>query len=238
MMPDRKYSIVTGFSEHLANGVEFLGTWERNTMKYAAPESIYIIGAGMAEKHKKIEQVRKLRWINTVRDLGHQGKTEFPAQQRLGGWSAGVLVGALLCYHDRVDMIYKEQDCLVFGPWVKRLYDECGERGMIFGKPNTGDGPGGVSHGGLMANSLFLVKWESLVDFVALYSGFSLGGSFQSDATVYPEEKFRTIAEHFKLPLTTMGYDRSRPIGYDDEAFYAQQLTADEMVELLKRGLI
>lgn len=196
-------------------------------MRYADPEAIYIIGASI--QFKQITQVRKLHWINTIGDLGHHGRSGFPAGQRLGGWSAGLLLGCLICYHDKVDMIYKEQDCLAFGPWVQRLYAEIGAHPMISGRPNTGEG----GHGGLTANSLILIRWESLLDFVAKYSG-----DVRGDADHYPEKKFDDLfAERF-LTRTTMGYDRSRPIGYDDPTFYAQQLTEAELVELRKRNLI
>jgi hypothetical protein len=158
-------------------------------------------------------------------NLGHIGDLlEGRKPHKFCGWSMGVMTLALLAYQNETDFIYKEQDCLAFGPWVERLYSECGDKKVCFGK------------NGLMtcAQSLFLVKHDFIPEFVRSYLGTG------PDAATMPETKFSNMAKVNQPNWTQFGFgvDRDRPIPWDDEVFYAQHLTRNELGELSKRGLI
>jgi hypothetical protein len=201
---------------------DFFKIWAENNRRTIAPKATYIISA--AGKPFLDDGVHQ--WI-TAENLGHV--MQMPEQQVLGGWSASFLMSCLIAYHNKADLIYKEQDCLAFGPWVQRLYEEIGNAGMITGKMNTtGDAAG------LLAQSLLLVRHGFLLPMIGLYCSIQ-----QTDRQVVPEHKFNFIAQRTNaVRQTTMGCDRSRPIPFDDPAFYVQQLTTEEIAELRARKLI
>lgn len=149
----------------------------------------------------------------------------------LCGWSASVLTLALLAYQNETDLIYKEQDCLAFGPWVERMYSELGDGQMIFGKKHESAPFMPCSQ------SLFLIKHAFLLTFISDY--LALGTD--ADHGNLPETKFVRIEEKHgteKIKRISWGCDRERPIPYDADVFYCQQIQPDEMQELKKRGLI
>lgn len=158
--------------------------------------------------------------IGSVGDILHGRKSHFmeacPASIMLCAWAA---------YLDECDFIFKEQDCLAFGPWVDRLYSDCGELCGVFGRCR------------LMGSacSLFLIRHSSIPQFCADY--ISTGPlNIQS----LMEHKFMSLANRFpkRWGYHSMGVDRDRPLPFNDEAWYAQQFTHAEMLELGRRNLV
>lgn len=172
-----------------------------------------------------------LWWIQMLENLGHVDSV--PRDQQLTGWSASFLMGCMLAYHARADMIYLEQDCLAFGSWVDVLYGEIGNAGMITGHANTSGNSAGGDAGGLTAQSLVLVKNAYLLPFVQKYLAIP-----ETDAVICNEDKFDLIGREGQITQTSMGYDRSRPVNFSDSAFYMQQISAAELAELRARGLV
>lgn len=230
-----KYSIVTGYHRSPETVSEYNGLsgpdeyrlWLRNTLKYAKPERIYVVNGGVDPI--RLESSDKSIWFNQQKNLGtHADASDY---RFLCGWSAGILLGAMLCYHDGVDMLYKESDCLAFGPYVDRLYcelDEAHAANMIFGQRNWNNGAAGHS-----AQSLTLIRWNFLPTFIKRYLTL-----IPNDRDMVTEAKFDEIEKQGSVTRTTMGCDRSRPILYDDECFYSQHLTLDELAQLSKSGLL
>lgn len=236
MPTPHKYIIVTGFadsgkSEPKLGGlsaIRFFPIWMKNTRSdYRLIPKIYVVSSS-----RTVGSFRNIEWINAGADLGHLGN--LPQGQQLTGWSASFLMGCLLAFHNRADLIYKEQDCLAFGPWLDRLYDEIGDHGMITGHRNdTGGNDAGGPAAGLTAQSLVLVKNRYLLPFVTRYLSIP-----ETDGEICNESKFDLIARDGETTQTTMGYDRSRPVNYSDEAFYMQQISAAELESLRERGLV
>jgi len=188
--------------------------WIANTKATSNPESIVVVTA---------DQSFEGIGVNIVRagvDLGHNH--ELPQDRVLGGWSAGFLVGAMMAIHADADFIYKEQDCLAFGPWVNRLYEDLGDGDFVTGQFNRG----GAAHG-LLAQSLVLIRRESIRVFVSRYTAIGT-----PERHLNTEQKMQIVAQYLRMKQTTMGYDRTRPIDYKSLPFYAQQLTANELSEL------
>ena len=214
------YALVSGYSEAIAYPArtpprEFFDIWLRNRRSIYVPTLIVSPHPNPSNAWLPFQ----LDWITTRTDLGHQCTDGFPQNQRLAGWSAALVLGALHCYHDGLDMIFKEQDCLAFGPWVDRLYSEIGDFAAITGKKNKDFN--------LTANSLILVKWKNILDFVSAYISQP-----ESDAVLYPERKFEVLIAAGMMTNTTMGVDRSRPLPFEDECWYGQHFTTLEVAEL------
>ena len=140
------------------------------------------------------------------------------------------MIGCLLAYHERADMLFKEQDCLAFGNYVERLYTELADKGMVAG-PML-DASAGMGKG-LLSVSLMLVRHEYLLEFVARYLSL-----WPSDREYLPEHKLMEIAKTGRLVESKMGYDRNRPVNYDDAGFHLQKITEEEMAALRGKGLI
>jgi tetratricopeptide (TPR) repeat protein len=219
----RRYVVVTGY--YNAGGEEaekFFRLWYDNTLRYAQPARIFVINAA-----SKSVDYGDCQWINLSENLFHH-VLNLPPRQQLGGFSASVMIACLLAYHERADLLFKEQDCLAFGSYVQRLYDEMGGHGMVAG-PMLATGPGA----GLLSVSLMLIRHEYLLEFVARYLSL-----WPSDREFLPEHKLMEIAKTGRIVQSRMGYDRNRPVNYEDAGFHMQKITDEEMADLRKRGLI
>lgn len=218
------YVICTGFfhkPEHRAAAEAFYRLWYVNTFRHAKPARVIVLANGGcripgAPGH----------WIYCDGNLGHAHQLSSGQKPHaMCGWSAAFVTLAMLAYCDEVDLIFKEQDCLAFGPWVERMYAEIGTRGMIFG-----------SNQFACAQSLVLIKHAFIPDFVRLYMD---QGSEQSKSNECEMKFARLEAAHPDLfGRFSFGVDRARPIPYDAEVMYCQHLQPQEMEELRRRKLI
>lgn len=162
-------------------------------------------------------------------DLGHIGAhLNGSKPYEFTGWSASMCALAMMAYIDVADFIYRESDCLAFGPWVHQMYKDLGDGKFIFGPKQTSAPWMSCSQ------SLFLVKHDFIPAFVRAY--LSLG----KDASTLGEDKFVKMDQ--MMPGTarhlTFGYDRMRPIQWEDPVFYMQQCSDADINEARSRGLI
>lgn len=219
----RRYVVVTGyFNSGDALTEDFFRIWHDNTTRFAKPARIFVINAA-----SKPLDYGNSTWINLSENLFHHA-FNLPPGQQLGGFSASVMIGCLLAYHERADMLFKEQDCLAFGNYVETLYAEMGDKGMVAG-PILTSGPGA----GLLAVSLMLIRHEYLLEFVARYLSL-----WPTDREFLPEHKLMEIAKTGRIVESKMGFDRNRPINFDAPAFHLQKMTVKEMEILKARGLV
>lgn len=173
-------------------------------------------------------------WGDSVRLTGnlghiHQHLDNGPkSHHAFTGWSASMLALAMLAYVDECDFIYRESDCLAWGPWVARMNRDCGDAAMVFGPKMRG------KPFMACAQSLFLVRHKWIPTFVRLY--ISLGA--EDNRANIGENKFVRIADHLHTARLSFGCDRERPIPWDAEVFYAQQFSDAELEEGKRRGLI
>lgn len=146
------------------------------------------------------------------------------------GWSSGVLALAMIAYSNESDFLYKEQDCLAFGPWVEQMYADMGDGDMVFGRKMQG--PPYMP----CAQSLFLVRHSFIPHFVGQYLYM---GSDKIETNL-PEHKFQKLEDNNpgRIRRLSFGYDRERPINFDDKVWYAQKFTHQELEELKKRKLV
>lgn len=136
------------------------------------------------------------------------------------------MAGAWLCYLNNADFIYLEQDVLAFGPWVQRMYEDLGEKKVIFGR-NRMQGA---------ATALFLVKRDYIPQFVHAY----LSEGPETHINRIPETKFlRMEGRHPEAYCRySFGYDKDRPFNPKDRVWMAQKFTRTEMLRLESLGLV
>lgn len=219
-----KYLVVSGYFNKPESGMDwFYPIWWRNTIEAdVKPQKVCIISMG---GHTIKDAPGD--WINLVGDTVDSNThgvypPKFPANQIV------VCTGALLAWLNQCDLVYKEQDLLAFGPYIKQMYDEIGDRKMIYGRLKMP----------WAANSLCLFKWDWCLEFVRWF----LGTETQTSATphVSAEDKFfKFVQTNPELAgFYSFGYDRDRPFNITDKVWTAQKFTAKELILLREHGLI
>lgn len=171
-------------------------------------------------------------WVRLDQNLGHVGDLLSGAKKNdFCGWSATVLGLAMTAYASGQDLIYVEQDCLAFGPWVEQMYSDMGSGDMVFGRAMKS------SPWMPCAQSLFLIRHSFLPHFVAQYLYMGPDGSLDN----LPETKFVKLEAQNspgRIRRLSFGYDRERPINFDDKVWYAQKFSREELDELRRRKMI
>jgi hypothetical protein len=205
----------------------FYRTWWKNTMRYAAPKRIAVIAAGGHHVSPKTMRECPADWIHLDGDLGHiHHLTGNQKPFEYSGFTMTLLTLALLAYQNECDLIFKEQDCLAFGPYVETMYKEIGDGQMIFGT------------GKMMPvfQSLMLIKHWFLPHFVYRY----LGCGSERDKSNEGEQKHKRLMDkepHF-FKTFSFPFDRDRPLDITLPVWYAQQCSNEELQQISKAGLL
>lgn len=219
------------FHDNKPERVEMTKLWLENMRRMdVQPERTVIIAEGdsfvfVPPNNDKISVVR------LSGDLGHihQHLDNGPkSHHAYTGWSASVLSLAMLAYVNETDFVYKESDCLAFGPWVQRMYRDLGDNNWAFG-PKMTSAP-------FMAcqQSLFLVRHRAIPTFVRLF----LQHGPENNRASIGENRFMRMAVEMKPSFLSFGVDRMRPIPWGDEVYYFQQPNPEELTEAKRRNLI
>jgi hypothetical protein len=164
-------------------------------------------------------------------DLGHIGShLNKSVGYEFTGWSASMCALAMLAYTDCADFIYKEEDCLAFGPWVERLYADLGDKDLVFGRRMTSP------PWQLCSQALFLCRHKFIPTMVSEYIALGRDGELGNTG----ENKFCKIEQKYpkRVGRHSLMCDRERPIPWDDPVWYAQQWKDDELDEARRRNLI
>jgi hypothetical protein len=218
-----KYIIGTGYHPH-PTARWFFDLWLENTLRFAdpKPESVVVL----ADSGAVIES-RDVKWISMNGDIGHVHDLIYGRKPyEYCGWSISICTLALLAYFNECDFVFKEQDVLAFGPWVKKMYSQITNGKLILGRAKIFPA----------VQSLFLVKHEFIPEFVRLY----LGTGDERIQENLGEFKFDLLANRYpeKFRRYSFGYDRDRPFNVADEVFYVQKLVSSEVNLLRDAGLV
>jgi hypothetical protein len=218
-----RYIVVSGYWQQPGLGQDwFHKLWYRNLLKYAAPDRVFILSSG-----NFFVPNAQGEWILLAGNLGspdevlHREKDFFcPACPAV--WMAG----AWLAYLNETDVIFLEQDCLAFGPWVEELYKQIGDAAVICGKNQM--------HGA--ATSLFLVKHHFIPRFVRHY----LALAEENVLSRMAEAKMLRLCGQWPEQYVqhNFGCDKDRPLPFSDPVWYAQKFTSEELTALEVAGLI
>ena len=137
-----------------------------------------------------------------------------------------IIAGAQYAYCNECDFVYIEQDCLIRGLGKAIEWARDNEAKIAYGSGRWSMFPGWAEH------SFIYVSYDYLPKFV-----FKM---MNSDIK-FNDSKGREVVELtfnrlFKDDATfwPFGYGRRRPIDFDQDVFYAQQLTDAEIEEFLR----
>lgn len=223
------YLIGSGYYHGVGKALEtesFYKTWLKNVQQTGVKEIVIIANGGC-----RVPMLRSappgLSVVSLSGNLGHVGQLlsgEKPNE--FGGWSGSIMALAMIAYNAEKDFVFVEQDCLMFGPCIQRMYDEIGDGGVIFGSNKFME----------CAQSLFLVRYRYILDFISLY----LTTGAENDHFNLPEHKFSRLQKQYpsEWKRFSFGLDRDRPLTLEAPVWYVQQLTADELTMLKEKGLI
>lgn len=206
---------------------EFHDIWRANNLKLDIPpvKTVVIVEGGVAPENEPDA-------IVLTGNLGHVGQLlSGEKNYDFSGWSASMCAGALLAYTNGTDMIYKEEDCLTFGPVVHQAYEDMGDGMIVFGGRHTS--PPWMQ----CSQSFFLVRHSFIPTMVSQYLGMGKDG----DKNNLGERKFEVLQERLGSSVVkhlSFGVDRQRPIPYHEKVFYAQQFKPQELEDLRKAQLI
>lgn len=226
------YQILTGYwsgkgcrgEDGDERAIFFNDYWYPNTVKYGKTTDIFVINSNSTIVPEKLGA-----WLDLQFNFGHLG--DWDGKNKFTGWAMTFILGAIVAYANNKDLIFKEQDCLAFGNWVEAMYETMDKTGaeMVIGAPED-------SNGQALEQSLFMIKRASILDFVMAYLDIP-----QNDREMINESKFKHILDNqFKrrsayLPF---GYGRRRPKKWQDETFYIQQVTQEEIDKLKELNLV
>lgn len=223
---NRRYIIGTGYCDNTTqNGIErseLMKYWVRNNRATANPRAQFVLSMhGSSFSHPDVKE------INVVGNLGHYSDLlEGRKTHAFSGAGAAIMTLAMVAYCDESDFIYKEQDSLAFGNWVEHLYSECRDYGAVIGNPEPC--PSGTA--------LMLFRHERIPEIISAYIHEGPENNIQN----LVEHHYHAIAE--KNPelvgFYKMGYDKKRPVNFDDETFWIQQPNLKEIDELKRRNLL
>jgi hypothetical protein len=212
------YIIGSGYHRRCDWDEMMLGVWKANTERYS--NNYYIMSTDYSSGLEGD--------IFLDNNVGHVGDLIKEGREGLCGWSASVCALAMIAYNCGRDFIYKEADCLWFG-WVpEKMYEDLGDRGMVFGAKMD------AAPWMACAQSTFLIRHSFILDFLRGYL------FLPHDKDMLPEDKFVKLEENSpnNYGRISFGVDRMRPLPWDGEVWYAQQWTQEELDEAKKRGLI
>jgi hypothetical protein len=220
-----RYIIVTGYHANPNSGLDwFHELWWRNTQRYAADaERLFVISSP-----NNLPKERYGEWIILNGDLA-------ASREQLAGMNENYLcagtalwiLGAMLAYLNECDLVYKEHDCLAFGPWVQTMYRELPESANVI----CGNGK---LHG--ISTVLFMVRHRFIPQFVQRY----IAEGPENVPTRISEHKFKRMEGRWPEDFRrySFGYDTDRPFNANDPVFMVQKITRQEMQFLANRGMI
>ena len=217
------YTLISGYCDHpLHDGIPSLEFyeqyWKPNVLSHTAAPNVYVVST------EKVPLSGSFNWVNLEYNLGHNAVSSVGKLITTGiaAGSAQLLTGAMIAYQRRQDMIYQEQDCLLFGDCIGQLYREVGDKGGVMGRVNRGGAADSLS-----ANSLLLIKHEFLLDFIKFYLTFARN---EKQAGMEPERTMEKIRDMGHLAVMSFGYDRTRVEPFDIRTpCYYQQLKRAEL---------
>ena len=233
-----KYSIVTGYwcgeggfrGGDTTSKAEFFELWLSNTLKYSEPSRIFVINPNSLVLPTDLHE-NTCSWIHLDHNFGHVHDMHgSDYRHKFCGWTQSFILGAMLAYANNTDLIYKEQDCLAFGPWVQRLYEDMEKNGkkMLLGMESF--------PGMRIEQSLVIIKHDFINEF--LKELFDIPFPDGGLGKVLPEAKFAAIMDKRKeVGYMSFGVGRARPILFD-APFYVQQLSKEEIDFLKNIGLV
>ncbi len=240
------------FGDHSIRGPEFRSLWWQSLQTFVSPSHVYVVDSASPVKptDHALAQV-DLRGVELLINPGHSQNTT----HHYCGAMAAILMGMEYALYSGVDYyMYVEQDALIYGDqFLPTVEKELSKRGMVFG-----GAPGRlVEHTVMAFERKVLRKFLSWVHSIDLSDRliepeykFMHAASLMRHAPImkllsyerprwirHPVAQLAVMAcgvsrEYELLPF---GYGRLRPINFNDDIFYFQQGSSEEVAAYKKK---
>ena len=191
---------------------EFFNEWLSYVDRFLSPEKIIVVDS--ASPMKPVFDDDRIEFISLTENFlraMHCTSTKYC------GWSRAFLMGAFYALMNDMDYVFIEQDVLFRGDIVGTVFQEMEENGKTYAH-------GLWSHRYRVEQSLVMIRHLSILRFMNEYMAIR-----SSDGKMRPEQKFDEMSKRMNLHELPFGYGRQRPVNFDDEVFYLQQLSPEEL---------
>lgn len=232
-------------------GTDFRSLWWQSLDRFAQPAHVFIVDSASPVKPDDAAcTTTKFQRVELLMNPGHSqnGTTHYC------GYMAGVILGLEFALHNDVEMfLYVEQDALLFGDdIIKKTKNALRRKDLVFGGTSDVDiqqsffaaNKKGIRH---FLSALHAINYSDKR--VAPEHKFMFAGSRMLPASVVnlavhtSVDKMRraglllfslvcTLCRNYEfLPF---GYGRERPINFNDDAFYFQHGSVEEVLQYRK----
>jgi hypothetical protein len=233
-------------------GVEFRPLWWRSVDRYVRPEYVFIVdSAAPVKPDDSACTATRFQRVELLMNPGHSqnGRTHYC------GAMAAITMGLEFALHNDVEMLlYVEQDALLFGDHiVEKTKKALRRRDLVFGRGSGVDIQQsffGANKRGIrrFLSGLHAIKYSDKQ--VAPENKFMVAGARLMPAAVAALAVHSSIDKLKRAGLLLFaavaslgrnyeylpfGYGRDRPINFNDDDFYFQQGTAQEIASYRKR---
>ncbi len=239
--------------DDLIRGVGFRPLWWRSLDTFVKPEHVFIVDSASPVKPNDADHTSTaVQYTELLINPGHSqnGKTHYC------GAMAAIIMGLEFALHNDVEMsLYIEQDALVFGDTiVEKTKNALRRKDLVFGYSGALD----IQQSFFAANKKGIRRFLSAlhaIDYsdkqVAPEHKFMFAASRGLPSAVVGLAEYTDIAKvrgaglrlfnaicglSKNYALLPFGYGRERPINFNDEAFYFQHGSAEELIQYKKRA--
>jgi hypothetical protein len=232
--------------DDLIRGVEFRPLWWRSLDTFVKPEHVFIVdSASPIKPNDSLYTSTRTQCLELLINPGHSQNTK----AHYCGAMAAMLLGLEFALHNDVELfLYVEQDALIFGESIlEKTKNALRRKDLVFGAGNLN----GVQQSFFAANKRGIRRFLSALHAIN-YSDKQIAPEhkFMYAASRLLPSPLLALAEYTDvrmlrragLILFTLvcslsknyavlpfGYGRDRPINFNDDVFYFQHGTADEV---------
>ncbi len=237
--------------DDLIRSAEFRPLWWRSLDTFLQPRHVLIVDSASPVKPDDASHTSTdVRRLELLINPGHaqNGKTHYC------GAMAAIMLGLEFALHNDVELfLYVEQDALVFGkPILERTKNALRRRDLVFGASSLDD----IQQSFFAANKKGIRRFLSALHAISysdkeispehkfMFAGSKLPAALLRLAVYTPNRRLRSAnVKLFSLlcsmsanyELLPFGYGRDRPINFNDDVYYFQQGSTDELLEYKRR---
>jgi hypothetical protein len=232
--------------------VGFRPLWWRSLDTFVKPQHVLIVDSASPVKPNDAECTStRFQHLELLLNPGHSQN----CVHHYCGWMAAAIAGLEFALHNDVDMmLYIEQDALVYGDKiVEKAKNALRRRDLVFGpgKPEIQQSFFGATKRGIRGflSALHAIPYSDKQvspEQKFMFAGARFWPTWTTALAVHSENprikgaglkiftKLCTLTRNYEyLPF---GYGRTRPINFDDDAFYFQHGTAEELSQYRRRA--
>jgi len=185
--------------------------WREQIEKYIVPAIYYVYVSAGSDIYPIIDKGFEYNVsLNDVHTLDHRYH-----------YHAALLQGTIYAYNNDCNFLWIESDCMIRG--LDKLYNEIQASNIAYGFGRSSYNQGWASQSVIFVNNKYLSEFINKI----------IRSNIQKSTIGMPEKIFHEIFkdEGYLIPY---GYDRKRPIKWDDPIFWEQQINDYEITTFRK----